>query len=213
MQSVEEKSFKQRVFQVIVPLLRVYKLIAWKIYAAQNKKINLIIGGSGTNYPGWFSTDYYTLDVTNFKHFKRLFSRKKINKILAEHILEHLTVEDINAMINNVKQFASKDLIIRIAVPDGFHADQEYIDNVKPNGKGVGAFDHKNLFNYQSLSSIFEEGGFKTHLVEYWDEKGDFHKGYENDENGYIHRSFINDSRNADGQPNYTSLIIDFTLA
>ena len=36
------------------------------------------------------------------------------------------------------------------------------------------------------------------------------HQGYSNDENGYVLRSFINDSRNSDGIPHYTSLIIDF---
>ena len=36
----------------------------------------------------------------------------------------------------------------RIAVPDGFHTDPSYIENVKPGGTGEGSEDHKNLFNY-----------------------------------------------------------------
>jgi predicted SAM-dependent methyltransferase len=53
--------------------------------------------------------------------------------------------------------------------------------------------------------------GFKTKLIEYWDEFGIFTTKYKNDENGYIKRSFINDDRNKNGKPNYTSLIVDFS--
>ena len=114
-------------------------------------------------------------------------------------------------MINNFQKYSSKDINIRIAVPDGFHKDKKYIQRVKPGGTGEGAKDHKHLFNYKSLTGLFEAQNFKAKFVEYWDEEGNFHSIYSNDENGYVKRSFINDSRNSDGTPHYTSLIIDFS--
>jgi predicted SAM-dependent methyltransferase len=80
---------------------------------------------------------------------------------------------------------------------------------VKPGGSGEGAQDHKQLFNYKSMSSLFGRFGFKAEMIEYWDEDGKFHSNY-SDENGHIYRCFRNDLRNKDGKPNYTSLIIDF---
>ena len=125
-------------------------------------------------------------------------------------MLEHLTKNELELMILNFQKYSTNEINIRIAVPDGFHKDREYIDKVKPGGTGEGAEDHKNLFNYKSLAGLFEAQNFKAILVEYWDEGGNFHAGYSNDENGYVLRSFINDSRNSDGIPHYTSLIVDF---
>jgi predicted SAM-dependent methyltransferase len=169
------------------------------------------VGAGPSKHKGWFPTDIVTLDVTNEKQYQKYFKNKKINKILAEHILEHLTNDELHLMVNNFKKYSSDNVNIRIAVPDGFHKNEQYIEQVKPGGKGEGAEEHQNLFNYKSLKELFEQYGFESNLVEYWDERGNFHKGYANDEFGYIKRSFINDSRNSDGNPNYTSLIIDFS--
>jgi len=114
-------------------------------------------------------------------------------------------------MLKNFYIYTSDKVNIRIAVPDGFHPDKNYIERVKPGGSGEGAHDHKNLFDYKSLTNLFEKHGFKSKLIEYWDEDGVFHSNYFNDNKGFIDRSFLNDSRNKDGKPNYTSLIIDFT--
>lgn len=113
-------------------------------------------------------------------------------------------------MLKNFSKFTDQDINIRIIVPDGFHKDKEYIDTVKPGGTGYGSDDHKNLFNYISLSEIFGKYGFKANPIEYWDENSIFHTEYQNDNNGYVRRSFKNDKRNRDGNPHYTSLIIDF---
>jgi predicted SAM-dependent methyltransferase len=101
---------------------------------------------------------------------------------------------------------------VRIAVPDGFHTDKAYIDHVRPGGTGPAADDHKQLFNYRSLCTIFEEVGYSSTLIEYWDENGVFRSDYKNgDEKGHIKRCLLNHRKNIDGKPNYTSLIIDFT--
>lgn len=70
--------------------------------------------------------------------------------------------------------------------------------------------DHKHLYTYQSLAAYFTPCGFTATNVEYWDDDKQFHTSYTNDEYGFIERSLLNDDRNADGKPHYTSLIVDF---
>jgi predicted SAM-dependent methyltransferase len=173
-------------------------------------KLYIIIGSGSTQYPGWIASEKDYFNICNHKNFCRIIGRKKIKSVLAEHVLEHIESEDLKQGMRNVYEFLESEGVFRIAVPDGFHQDIHYIENVRPGGIGCGSDDHKHLFNYQSLSQLLEECGFTVKLVEYWDEEGHFHTTYSDEDGlGYIQRSFINDSRNSDGQPNYTSLIID----
>ncbi len=204
------KKIKQFIYHLLVPIFRLIKYIRWRNYLSTSPKIQIVVGAGGTSFPGWFDTDIDNLDITNEKDFEKYFSVKKIDKILAEHVLEHLTDEELELMVKNFYKYSSDDINIRIAVPDGYHGEANYINCVKPGGSGVGADDHKNLFTYKSLGSLFEKHGFKASPVEYWDENKKFHSGYRNDSNGFIHRSLVNDERNKDGKPNYTSLIMDF---
>lgn len=188
-----------------------FSYFKWKSYKANTKEIKIVIGASKTNFKGWFQTEQYFLDVTKPEQFERFFKEVKIDKILAEHVLEHLTDNALNIMLKNFYKYSSPTVNIRIAVPDGYHPSPSYIEQVKPMGSGIGAKDHKNLFTYKTLSALFETTGFKPHPVEYWDEDGVFHQGYVDGNNGFIKRSFINDARNRNGKPNYTSLIMDFS--
>ena len=205
------KNFKRFVYLCLLPLLPVIKYLNWLVYLKTKEEINLLVGAGTTNFKGWFATDKDTLDITKELDFKKYFKKKKINKVLAEHILEHLTQNDLELMLHNFYKYSSQDINIRIAVPDGFHPDPKYVERVKPGGIGEGAEDHKHLFNYKSLSELFGNFEFIAHPLEYWDENKKFNTKYKNDDKGYILRSFINDDRNKDGLPHYTSLIIDFT--
>ncbi|MBL1212460.1 MAG: hypothetical protein HND52_03760 [Ignavibacteriae bacterium] len=205
------KDLKQKLrklfeYFIIIPVSK----FKWILYKLKHKKIKIIIGAGTTKFKGWFNTDTYNLDVTSSSDFRKLLKDKKIDAVLAEHVLEHLTSEQLDRMIQNFLNYCHENCNIRIAVPDGYHGNIEYIENVKPNGKGEGAEDHKHLFNYISLSKLFEKYGFKANLLEFWDENKEFNTIYKNDDNGIIRRSFLNDSRNFEGKPNYTSLIIDF---
>lgn len=204
------KELKQFIYRRLIPLIKLWKKLNWLIYLKTHSDIKIVVGAGPTKYKGWFSTDIVTLDITNENHFKKYFKNKRIHKVLSEHVLEHLTKNELEIMIDNFHKYSTNEINIRIAVPDGFHKAKEYIDKVKPGGTGEGAKDHKHLFNYRSLAGLFEAQKFKANFVEYWDEEGNFHQGYSDDENGYVKRSFINDSRNSDGNPNYTSLIVDF---
>lgn len=218
---------KQTLIKILIPFYKIYCNYRWagkwKKYLQTHQEIKLIMGAASTNYAGWFPTDIqfvndneiqinvFDWDVTKPEDFANKLQGRKIQKVLAEHVLEHLSTEQIRLMLANFKKYGAPDMTIRVAVPDGLHTDQAYIEQVRPNGTGEGAHDHKHLFTYQSLSELFAKNGFDAHLVEYWDENRQFHQGYQNDTNGYIKRSFLNDSRNQQGTPVYTSLIIDFT--
>ncbi len=206
------KKIKGLVFRALIPFLKLLKVIEWHNYKRNNQKTKIVVGAGGTSFPGWLQTDIWHLNLTKEEDFKRIFGSRKIDNILAEHVLEHLTEAEIRAMLSNLRKFGSEQFRMRVAVPDGFHGNAEYIQAVRPGGTGEGSDDHKHLFTYLSMQELFSKEGFKAHPVEYWDENKVFHKGYQDDENGYISRSFIHDDRNADGKPNYTSLIIDFTL-
>jgi len=98
---------------------------------------------------------------------------------------------------------------MRLAVPDGLHPNLDYIAYVKVGGHGPGAADHKVLYDYRSMQSMLESVGFQVRLLEFYDEVGSFHTKAWQIHDGPIERSLVHDPRNINGQPNYTSLIVD----
>lgn len=96
-----------------------------------------------------------------------------------------------------------------MAVPDGLHPDPDYIEQVRVGGSGSGADDHKVLYTHETFSEVFEKAGFRVHLYEYFDRTGEFHLNDWRPEDGMIRRSRTFDRRNADGQPHYTSIVLD----
>ncbi|MNW01128.1 hypothetical protein D3C71_1967200 [compost metagenome] len=79
---------------------------------------------------------------------------------------------------------------------------------VKPGGYGEGADDHKLLYDYQQLSKVLEESGFRVQLLEYYNEHQQFHFVDWKSEDGHILRSRRFDKRF--NEPlGYSSLIID----
>jgi len=109
----------------------------------------------------------------------------------------------------NCHMYLKPEGYFRVAVPDGFHPNAEYIDYVKPGGIGAGAEDHKILYNFRSLESVFMHAGFHIDLLEYFDEKREFHYKEWSPQDGMIYRSKRFDERNQNGLLNYTSLILD----
>lgn len=174
------------------------------------EKIKFNIGSSGKNPDNsFYATDIDTLNITQEGDWENLLFFFKVDNIMAEHVWEHLSEEDTILANANCFKFLKNKGILRIAVPDGFHPDPKYIDCVKPGGNGIGATDHKILYNYKSMSERLERVGFKVKLLEYWDENGNFHFIEWTDEGGHIRRSKRYDPRNQNDTLNYTSLIVD----
>ncbi len=182
--------------------------VFWKILLSKKRKFN--VGSAGINHvEGWIPTDIDTLNITIEKDWQKLLKFLRLDNIMAEHVWEHLTENDTELANTNCFKFLKKGGGLRLAVPDGFHPDKEYIEYVRPGGHGVGADDHKILYNYRTMKERLEEVGFSVYLLEYWDENENFHFTEWSDEGGHIRRSKRYDMRNQSGSLNYTSLIVD----
>lgn len=175
--------------------------------------LKVIIGGGDVKFDkDWIITNVEELDVENSVDWYFLFEDKKADNLFAEHVWEHLANPE--RAIRNCYDYLRSGGVLRIAVPDGLHPSQYYIDSVKPGGTGAGADDHKYLYNYNNLSKMLEKAGFKVELVEFWNEHKTFSaQAKESIDRGIVKRSLKYDERNLDSSgtksPNYTSLIID----
>lgn len=171
--------------------------------------LRVIVGSAATKQEGWISTNYPILDLTDARTFAALFRPDSISHFMAEHVFEHLSLEDGTKAVNNCFTYLKEGGILRIAVPDGFHPDMDYIAQVKPGGYGPGADDHKILYNYRTLSALLEMAGYKVRLLEWFDEHGIFHHEDWDAADGFIMRSTRFDQRNRQNPTSYTSLILD----
>ena len=169
----------------------------------------IIIGAGNKSYQGWASTDIEILDVLLRNNFERYWKKASRSIFLAEHVWEHLTIEEAKIANANCYEFLKAGGRLRLAVPDGLNPNPLYTDSVRPGGTGPGSEDHKVFYDYRLLSETLYETGFKVDLLEYWDEKGDFHYREWDSKNGHICRSKRYDHRNKGSNLAYTSLIVD----
>ena len=171
--------------------------------------VNVVLGAGGTEFDRWFSTDFRTLNITSPYDWQRLFEPESIDRLLAEHVLEHLVESECRTSLKQCYRYLKPKGFLRIAVPDGFHPDPAYIESVRPGCGGPGADDHKVLYNHYLLKRRLEQCRFRVEFLEYWDEHGKFHYHEWRSEDGHIFRSRRFDPRNQDGSLTYTSLIVD----
>jgi predicted SAM-dependent methyltransferase len=169
----------------------------------KNTFIKLHIGCGKKHYDGWINTNKNTLDITNYQHWiDNKLSHNSIDRILAEYVFQHLSEKDIKLGIENFKKFIKPNGIIRIAVPDG---NRKFYDK--------GEKSDRFCYNYESLTNLFSQYGFKYRLLEYFDKDGTFCFNEWSPEDGYIKRSSRYDRRNRKNKLTYTSLIVDFYLS
>ena len=177
--------------------------------AALEPPVRLVIGASTRRLPGWHHTDQRYLDLVKPADWHRLFRPGTLAGLCAEHVWEHLTPDAALVAARTCHTFLAPGACLRVAVPDGLHPDPAYIDGARPGGTGGGAADHQVFYDYRSLSQVFEAVGFRTELLEYYDETGTFHRKDWTDERGHVTRSARYDSRNQGGRLVYTSVILD----
>ncbi len=172
--------------------------------------LKIVIGASGIAQAGWVLTEMSFLNMLKPDDWNRFFKPNSIDAIIAEHVWEHLTPEQGKQAIQYCFQYMKPGGYLRIAVPDGFNPNPEYIDMVRPGGTGYGADDHKILYNYQILADALTEAGFKPKYLEHFDENGQFCYHDWNPDTGLVRRSKRYDPRNANGtELNYSSVIMD----
>jgi len=174
--------------------------------------VKVIIGAGATRYSGWIATDLPAFDILKGGHWARLFPRRSIDRMLAEHVFEHLTAEQFAAFLGRARAYLKPSGRIRIAVPDGNHPDADYIARVRPGGSGPGAAEHKLLYTCAQMGALLRQSGYQYTLLEYFDAAGLFQRRPWEAQDGFIRRSAAHDRRNAAGELRYTSLIVDCWL-
>jgi predicted SAM-dependent methyltransferase len=178
-------------------------------YAVRRSPLKIVLGSGGICQPGWIPTDIEILNVLKPDHWARLLRAGSVDALLAEHVWEHLSLDEGAQAARTCLRYLKDGGHLRIAVPDGNHPFPAYIDAVRPGGIGAGAKDHKVLYDYRSLSGLLEAAGFEVRLLEYFDEHGGFHACDMSEADGLVRRAWRTDPRNAGSERRYTSLIID----
>jgi predicted SAM-dependent methyltransferase len=203
------KSLRKAIRELLyIPINYFTKIRLRSKIKSSSDKLQIIIGAHNTDYKNWLPTNIDSLNVLQKESFQHLFGEKKVTRFLAEHVFEHISYSDALIALKNCYSYLEKGGAVRIAVPDGFHPNEEYINMVKPGGFGEGAHDHKLLYDYKKLAKVFEEAGFKAQLLEYYDETGTFHYNDWDSKDGHVIRSRRYDKRF--NEPlGYSSLIID----
>lgn len=202
---------------------KIYKLLKsiqlrLRIIKSGRKIKKVVIGSGGVYQKGWIPTNMETIRITVEKDWAKYFKEGSIDIVLAEHVWEHLTEKESENSARIIHKYLKKGGCFRIAVPDGYHPNPNYIKGVdvsKDPKKLLLPESHKVLYNYKTLSSVFENAGFKVKLLEYFDENGDFQFNEWNAEEGMIYRSLRYKNLRKDvsifGMQDYTSLILDVT--
>ena len=176
---------------------------------AIQKQRRIVIGASGIYESGWIATEIYSLNLLKPHDWNRLFAPNSLDAMLAEHVWEHLTPEEGLIAAKTCYPYLKPGGYLRVAVPDGYHSNPDYVDAVRVGGSGPGASDHKVLYTYITFSELFQKAGFEVKLLEYFDEHHIFHSIDWMPEQGKIIRSKRFDPRNQAGSLNYTSLVLD----
>lgn len=179
------------------------------LVCALRSPLRIILGAGGISQRKWISTEIEHVNVLVLENWQRYFRENSIDAMVAEHVWEHFTEAEGYAAARNCHLYLKQGGYLRVAVPDGFHPSTAYRDAVKPMGSGPGSDDHKVLFTYLSITSLFEEAGFEVDLLEFFDENGEFHGKEWDAEAGFIRRSRRHDERNRSGGVCYTSIIVD----
>jgi predicted SAM-dependent methyltransferase len=182
--------------------------------------MKIIVGAGAVAREGWLSLQHSDLDIRAAHQWAFRFPPASLEAILTEHTIEHLTVDEARAAVQNFYRYLRQGGHVRCAVPDGFHPNVNYLDWVAPNSNGErylsqfrgNAPGHKTLWNYQTLAKLFSDAGFAVVLLEWFDESGQFHRENWSVDHGYIRRCYTGLWSKflslVVGAP-YTSLLID----
>lgn len=173
--------------------------------------LRIIVGAGSVTQWGFTSLQESDLDITNAQEWAQIFEPNSIDAIVAEHVFEHLTFSEGWQAMRNCYQYLKRGGTLRIAVPDGFHPSQKYIEWVKPE-TGYNGDDHKVLFDYQTLAALMKGAGFFLDYKELWNERGEFYSEPMEPERGEMRRTsrdFWAKLLSVRVGANYTSLVID----
>jgi predicted SAM-dependent methyltransferase len=173
---------------------------------ASREPLKVVIGGGQTSYEGWIFTDQDLLDITKPRHWDELFDPNSIDRLLCEHVLEHLSEPECVIALTEAYRHLKPGGLMRVAVPDGYRRDPAYVAEASPPNDG-----HKVFYNVDSLPPLLASVGFSVLPLEYFDRDGQFHAESWDESEGLIMRSARFDTQKdfQRGELHYTSLIVD----
>ena len=87
----------------------------------------IIVGSEGDKFEGWVTTERDVLDLLIVADWHQFFIINSLDAILAEHVWEHLTPNEGIVAAKNCFDFLKPGGHIRIAVPDGYHPEADYV--------------------------------------------------------------------------------------
>jgi predicted SAM-dependent methyltransferase len=168
--------------------------------------LNVVIGGGERDYAGWIKTDRDLLDITRPLDWQALFRPDSIDRLLCEHVLEHLSDEECRAALSECYKHIKPGGLFRAAVPDGYRRDAAYVAEVAPPNAG-----HKQLFTVDTFVPLLESAGFRATPLEYFDAAEEFHARDWDERDGTIFRSARFDTQEEfrRGPLCYTSVVVD----
>lgn len=179
-----------------------------KEFAARNP-CRIVVGSSGIAQDDWLATEMQDVNLLEPESWSNYFGDGSVDAILAEHVWEHLTEAQGRIAAATCCRFLKPGGYLRLAVPDGNHPDQDYIERVRPGGSGAGADDHKLLYTIDLLTDVLTKGGLEVKTLEYFDSAGEFHWVDWEPNDGLVRRSRRFDPRNKEGELVYTSIVVD----
>jgi predicted SAM-dependent methyltransferase len=170
-----------------------FHLIKRRLRAAPRR---IVIGCGQWKQSGWVSTDVPLLDLLLPQTWERLVPPDSVDALLAEHVWEHLSLDEAQTAASVCRRFLRPGGFLRVAVPDGLHPDPAFRDYVRPGG--TTEMGHQVLYDYKLLQEVFASADFppeKMRLREYHDEEGREHFEDWAFEDGMVHRSRRYDER------------------
>ncbi len=163
--SIRVRLLVKKIFKFFYYWFRFFKIKTYLFFSEDT--VNIILGAALTNQKGWFSTNEEWLDISKAEHWNRLFnSKKRVKRVLAEHVFEHLTIDEMRNTLRLIFVNMVNGGSLRIAVPDGNNPNSEYRKHCGINGIGADASDHKQFLTYELLSKEVERTGFHHNLIE-----------------------------------------------
>src|SRR5919198_5469402 len=123
-----------------------------------NGPIRIVVGAGHYERPGWLLTQRKQLDLLQRQDWEAGFSQRPVAAILAEHVWEHLTLEEGKTAAKICYDFLEPGGYIRCAVPDAYFPGEEYQNTVRPGGPVPSdhpAASHKLVYHYRMLPDVF----------------------------------------------------------
>lgn len=188
------------------PLRHERRRQALRAQARVAQPLNVILGAGPISMSGWLSTDAELLDVRSLHDWEELFHPGSIDRLMAEHLFEHLSYAECTTAFTLCFRFLKPRGLLRVAVPDGHRKDAEYVAEVTPPKDG-----HRVLFTVEDLTQRLSQAGFLVTPLEYFDGAEQFHCTPWDQTDGLIRRSAGYDRQEQfrRGALYYTSLIVD----